>query len=141
MSIPIKRVQLATSAKPLEVKRAAMPTKKEAPKEPEKSLEAEAGAVLEEVSAKLTGFHERQEKEKLRAQLATDSEFWIAVSFKSREQKEAFLKAIQMDARLHGDKYLLGEDVAHALKIPLPHVELPKIKRRFDPDYLKLAMD
>jgi len=55
----------------------------------------------------------------------TDTEYWFAVCFQSREQKDAFLKA--MDWANHGDKYLDGKFVAKRLG-----VELPTITRKFN---------
>ena len=88
-------------------------------------LEHDANA---EVSALLTGFRERARQEQDRFTLATDSEFWFAVGFKSREQKEAFLTAVGWDE--HGDKYLNGVNIAQALGIPLPPVALTDATRK-----------
>lgn len=76
----------------------------------------------------LTGktFSERAKLEQKRFELATDSEFWFAVCFQSREQKETFLKA--MNWLQYGDKYLNGMDIADENGVSLPHVDLPKPK-------------
>jgi hypothetical protein len=74
-----------------------------------------------ELDAVAKGFRERTKKEDDRFRLATDSEYWFAVCFKSREDKDAFLAA----ARLLpvGDKYLDGYAVAQILGIDMPAAE------------------
>lgn len=42
-----------------------------------------------------------------------DTEYWFAVCFESRDQKEAFLRVLDLMAE--GDKYLWGPDVAEAI--------------------------
>ncbi|XVV05344.1 hypothetical protein ACQPW3_08110 [Actinosynnema sp. CA-248983] len=71
-----------------------------------------------ELDAVAQGFRDRTKREDERFRLATDSEYWFAVCFKTRADKEAFLAA----ARLMpiGDKYLDGYAVARALGIPMP---------------------
>lgn len=71
-----------------------------------------------EASAILTAFRQRANDEKARIKLATDSEFWFAVCFVTREQKDTFLAA--MGWNLIGDKYLDGELLALMLDIELP---------------------
>lgn len=84
-----------------------------------------------ELSALLTGFRERARQENDRFTLATDSEFWFSIGFKSREQKETFLAALEW--LQFGDKYLDGTAVAHALGIILPPVQLSNpVKRGVD---------
>lgn len=77
-----------------------------------------------EVSALLEGFQERAKREDERFRIATDSEFWFAVCFQSREQKEAFLQA--MGWIQNGNKYLDGITLANQAGITLPKVDLPK---------------
>lgn len=55
-------------------------------------------------------------QEKLR--LTTDSEYWCAFCFETREQKDAFLKAL--DVFDDGDKYIDGVSVAKRMGIALP---------------------
>jgi len=57
------------------------------------SVEADSKA---EVSAVLQGFKDRAKAEQKRFDLATDSEYWVALCFQSREQKEEFLRAVKM---------------------------------------------
>ena len=76
----------------------------------------------EEASALLDGFRERAKREAERFTLATDSEFWFAVGFQSREQKEAFMAAMKWLG--YGDKYLNGCHIAEDSGIKLPQVKL-----------------
>jgi hypothetical protein len=96
-------------------------------------LETDAQA---ETSALLSGFQDRARQEAARFELATDSEFWFAVYFQSREQKEAFLQLL--DWLSEGDKYLNGLALAEKLGLKLPEVKLPK-PRPFSPKLLKLV--
>lgn len=70
-----------------------------------------------ELSALQKGFKGRSLAETERYKEATDSEFWVAICFTSRKQKEEFLEKTGLDAC--GDKYLDGEDVAHLLGVEL----------------------
>lgn len=70
-----------------------------------------------ELNALQIGFRERKAREAERFKNATDSEFWVALCFRTREQKEQFLKVAKLIE--HGDKYLDGELVAKILNIPL----------------------
>lgn len=70
-----------------------------------------------ELNAMQLAFKARREREKERYENATDSEFWVAVVFRTRAQKEAFLQSSGLDAL--GDKYLDGEKVAQHLNITL----------------------
>lgn len=78
-----------------------------------------------EIDALMDTFSGRAKREAERFELATDSEFWFAVCFQSREQKEAFLQAMGWTG---DDKYLNGIDLAHKEGVLLPRVELPKPK-------------
>lgn len=71
-----------------------------------------------ELDALAKGFRERTKREDERFKLATDSEYWFAVCFKTREDKDAFLATARLMAV--GDKYLDGYAVARALGIALP---------------------
>lgn len=81
-------------------------------------LAADSAAELDAVAQ---GFRDRTKWEDDRFRLATDSEYWFAVCFTSREDKDAFLAA----ARLLpvGDKYLDGSAVAAILGIDMPATE------------------
>ena len=75
-----------------------------------------------EASALLLGFRKRAKDEEKRFREATDSEYWFAVCFRNREQKEAFLKALEWSK--YGDKYLDGLRLARDRHIELPPDEL-----------------
>ncbi|WP_240690694.1 hypothetical protein [Amycolatopsis sp. CFH S0078] len=70
-----------------------------------------------ELTALQRGFRDRAKREAERFRLATDSEYWIAVCFKSREDKERFLRAAGLLAI--GDKYMDGYAVARVLGVPM----------------------
>jgi len=65
--------------------------------------------------ANAAGYRERAKSEADRFKLATDSEYWFAVCFRTREEKDAFLAASGLD-RL-GDKYLDGQAAATILGV------------------------
>lgn len=87
--------------------------------------------AIKDAERELTGiekaFRERRAKEKDRFKIATQSEFWFCVCFKSQEQKDAFLKAVGLFEQ--GDKYIDGCEWAKSQDIELPHVELQKKRR------------
>lgn len=88
------------------------------------------GSAKEELSATLTAFKDRAKQEQKRFELATDSEFWFAVGFQSRDQKEAFLKALEW--LKYGDKYLDGTLIARQMDIEIPQVRLSNVKNKRD---------
>lgn len=93
-----------------------------------------------EISALLAGFQQRAAAEEKRRRQATDSEFWFCVCFPTREEKDAFLRAIDMFE--HGDKYLDGMKLAKKLGIdnlPASGVTFPD--PRIDPKFAALARD
>lgn len=92
-------------------------------------LEHDADA---ELSATLQAFKDRVDREAERFRLATDSEYWFAVCFQTREQKEAFLHAMKWYAL--GDKYLDGTLIAKRLGVSLPAADVPyNTSSRVDP--------
>jgi hypothetical protein len=74
-----------------------------------------AARTADELSALDAAFKERKAKERARFQAATDSEYWFAVCFRSRAEKEAFLDALGLLD--HGDKYLDGATFAEAIAL------------------------
>jgi hypothetical protein len=72
-----------------------------------------AADAAEELTALQAAYRERAKNEAGRFKAATDSEFWVAVCFKTREDKETFLQE-QGLAQL-GDKYLDGYKVGKIL--------------------------
>lgn len=79
------------------------------------SLEVDARAELDALTV---AYRERKSNEDKRFKQATDSEYWVAVCFESREQKDAFLRASHTAAL--GDKYVDGKRFAAMLGIPIP---------------------
>ena len=77
--------------------------------------------LAEDTAAEFTaleqGYRNRAKAESDRFKRATDSEFWVAVCFTTREEKERFLHAAGLTDL--GDKYLDGQTVADRLNIDL----------------------
>ena len=71
-----------------------------------------------EFQALESAFVDRRKQEDKRFRDATDSEYWFAVCFSSRDEKEAFLAAISGSASL-GDKYINGRLLAERLNIQM----------------------
>lgn len=86
---------------------------------------AEAERIAEnEVSDVLKAFREADKREAKRFDQATDSEYWFALGFQTREQKEEFLTKVGwMEI---GDKYLDGMECAEVLGITLES-EVPPV--------------
>jgi hypothetical protein len=78
------------------------------------SLETDAATELTALEA---GYRDRATAERARFKAATDSEYWVAVCFTSREEKDRFLERAGLDHL--GDKYLPGTGVAAALGVDL----------------------
>ncbi|MBF1221576.1 MAG: hypothetical protein HXM21_00200 [Haemophilus influenzae] len=97
----------------------------------EKDSEAELDALQK-------GFRDAIKREDKRFELATDSEYWFCVCFQSREQCNAFLKA--MDLLEIGDKYLDGQEVAKKLGVKLPEANIPyRTEGKIDKAYLEFV--
>ena len=77
-------------------------------------LENDARAELNAVQQ---AFRDRAKREEQRFLLATDSEYWSVLCFKTREDKERFLTRAKLLAI--GDKYLDGYAVARVLGISM----------------------
>ncbi len=91
-----------------------------------------------ELSATLKAFKERAKAEEKRRADATDSEFWVCVTFQNRAQKEEFLAKLGLLA--DGDKYLDGQRVAEAVSIELTPADVVYRDARIDSKYAALAM-
>lgn len=94
-----------------------------APKTPDPLAEVEyTGSLAEDAASELDAmqqaYRDRAKAEQSRFTAATDSEYWVAVCFTSRAEKEAFLKAARIPARM-GDKYLDGRQFARRVGIDL----------------------
>lgn len=70
-----------------------------------------------ELDALSSGFRERRKNEQARKLAATDSEYWCALCFPTRELKEEFLKKLSLINL--GDKYIDGMKVAERLGVEL----------------------
>jgi hypothetical protein len=82
-----------------------------------------------ETSAILDACREKSAAERKRFENATDSEFWFAVCFQTRKQKERFLQAMEWGK--HGDKYLDGLAIARAMGVDIGALGLkPPLERR-----------
>jgi hypothetical protein len=90
-----------------------------------------------------TAFMQRAADDKARFLEATDSEFWVCHCFRSREQKEAYLRGL---AERFGvdveelDKYIHGEDVAKALGIELPPARFVPPGQKVNKDMVRLGL-
>lgn len=90
---------------------------------------------LEAVGEIEKSFRERMKQENSRFRDMCDSEYWFAVCFTSREQRNEFLEKIGIDPEL---KYIDGREMAKAYRksIKTPDLEFAQI-RPFDKEYLK----
>ena len=98
----------------------------------EQDAQAEANAVM-------TAFQKRAADEAKRFKEATDSEHWVAVCFQTREQKEEFLRALNLTDL--GDKYLDGQKVARRLGKSLSPANVSYRPARIDPKLASRARD
>lgn len=82
--------------------------------------------AAEEVSEILEGFRARERTEQQRFEDATDSEYWIALCFQTREQKEQFLH--EMGWFELGDKFIDGMLAAERAGVTLT-ARIPSMPR------------
>lgn len=68
---------------------------------------------------------------------ALDSEYWVALCFQTREQKEQFLRITRLIGL--GDKYIDGRKAAKLLGYPVEPAESRQRPLRIDKRYAKLA--
>lgn len=94
--------------------------------------------LMQELDAVKQGFRNRAKVENNRFDDVTDSEYWFAVCFKTREQKERFLKAMQWIE--YGDKYLNGELIAERMGVDIGKSDLEITNPKIDKDFVKLTM-
>ena len=103
--------------------------------EPTGDAEEDSAADLDAVQS---GFRKRAADEGNRFALATDAEYWSCICFQTRDQKEAFLAAL--DILKFGDKYLDGQAVAKHLGIALPDAAVPyKTSAKPDPAWVEFT--
>lgn len=96
------------------------------------NLEADAKA---EVSEALRAIIDQKRAMREVYRLTTDPEFWFAVCFQSREQKEEFLKLVGWVEL--GDKYLDGLKVAAALGVAIEPINLQTLGAKPSPKMLR----
>jgi len=87
---------------------------------------APSGDVAEdskrELSALEQAFIDRKKAEQARFTQAVDSEYWVALCFQTREEKEDFLRKLGLLAQ--GDKYIDGRQAAKKIGIQLDPIEI-----------------
>ena len=93
--------------------------------------------AAEELSEVLAGFKARERTEEQRFHDATDTEYWFALCFQTREQKEEFLR--KMGWADLGDKYLDGMAAAERSGIELTSRIPPMPTHRLDPQLADLV--
>lgn len=74
--------------------------------------------LADEAEETVDEFKADMAREKAGIEFANDTEYWCAIVFETREQKDAFLEALKL-SRI-GDKYLNGLRVAEAIGVSLP---------------------
>lgn len=129
-------MSIAPAGKPLTAGAASLI---EAPAAETGPLDEVDGETSEEVAAKqaelaraILSNREQREGQKKAIELANDTEFWFAVYFQTREQKEAFLRAIGYGGAQDPDKYLDGQELAEKQGIKLPARPAPYKVGRID---------
>jgi hypothetical protein len=92
---------------------------------PKPSNQKEKHDVVEDAKAELSelqqAFKAKTIAEKARFERATDTEYWVALCFQSRQEKEDFLRAANLMAL--GDKYIDGRKAAKRLNVPVEFAE------------------
>jgi hypothetical protein len=77
-----------------------------------------------EISETLKLFLEAKKERRDAWRLKVDTEYWFAVCFQSREQKNEFLEKMGI---IHlGDKYIDGLKLSEKLGVPIKPINLPK---------------
>lgn len=96
------------------------------------NAEADSVAELNELQQ---AFKDRAEADQQRFVEATDSEYWFAVCFQTREQKEEFLRKTGLGET--DEKYLNGLEVARKLGVAIEAPTPPIRKTQFHSRWLK----
>lgn len=105
--------------------------------EPTGDAQADSLADLDAVQA---GFRVRAADESRRFALATDSEFWSALCFQTREQRDAFLAAIGALDLVIDARYIDGCELAKRMGVTLPDASVPyRAEPKLDPEWVKLS--
>lgn len=84
-------------------------------------------------------FRERMSVENKRFRDMCDTEYWFCVCFTSREQKDEFLRSLQLNP---DEKYIDGKELARAVKRPIKtkDLEFARISKT-SKDYLSNIID
>lgn len=101
------------------------------------NIEHDTAVDNDEIFDQFAAIREGRKQQEEARLLANDTEFWFAAYFQSREQKEAFLKA--MDWFQHGDKYLDGRYLARTQGIELPARPAPYKVGKLDAKFVGLT--
>ena len=99
---------------------------------------------LAETSTALAAIVANKQRQRAFAKIESDTEFWFAVCFQSRAQKEEFLEKAGWTGLVQGDKYLDGLEVSRAMEVDIEPIFLPIPTRRIAPKGLRtegLIMD
>ncbi len=105
--------------------------------EPTGDAEIDSAADLDAVQS---GFRARAADESRRFALATDSEFWAALCFQTREQRDAFLAAIGAFDLVIDARYIDGCELAKRMGVALPDASVPyRAEPKLDPEWVKFA--
>lgn len=81
-----------------------------------------------ELGALEQAYRDRAKAEAVRFRQATDSEFWFAVVFKTREEKDEFLARYKLGDL--GDKYLIGRELDKRIRPAEPGEKSKKKAKR-----------
>lgn len=85
------------------------------------------------------GFRRRAADEGRRFAMATDAEFWGAVCFHTREQRDAFFAALGAQPFGVGGRYFDGNALAEHMGIKLPEADPPQALRKPDPAWVEFV--
>lgn len=91
--------------------------------------------AADEISAALRAIIEQKRAMREVYRTTTDPEYWFAVCFQSREQKEEFLRLAGWEEM--GDKYLDGLRLAARLNVPIEPVNLTPLGGKAAPKLLR----
>lgn len=102
-------------------------------------LEELESDVEKELLAVEKSFRERMSVENKRFRDMCDTEYWFCVCFTSREQKDEFLRSLQLNP---DEKYIDGKELARAVKRPIKtkDLEFARISKT-SKDYLSNIID
>lgn len=101
------------------------------------SAEQNCELVDEVVNEQFAAIHAGRKQQAQAIELANDTEYWFAMYFQSREQKEVFLQAMNWFS--HGDKYIDGQFAAKIMGIELPPRPAPYKAGRLDKKLMELT--